>query len=1024
MVEYDMDELEKEKENVQATKYGYKPDVIGKDYEHLRRIKEAELNKVHKEDPLLPYIDYIKWTTKHFTYTHPSIPTVMETAVREFRKDPRYKNDPRYVDLWMTVVRKQPDPGDAFKYLAVNQIGTGLAIYYLEYARYYESGKDYDRADELYRLGISRKADPVDEIVKEYNKFLVRKASGIPLEDKPLTKKKVLQPKTSSKDKLKVFKDSSEPEDVLVPEASAGWEDYSLKAKENEAEPEKWVGNTYKQESAPSANPKLNVYKDEHEEVAPRKKPKIFKPKAVKDDLLAEQTATADMNGSVLVTKMELLKIKNKEYCFEENRAISYGYDINERAPRVEKPKFKPASPTINTKDAMRDIMDIFNAPIQGDTEVDQVIYYNPQDDETISSKVFKRPVEELKLGVFKDEDSDEDSSNPVETLFSEGTPRTVKNVFGQPVQIMTPVTEKSEVTFHHTSASFEAITEEEEPVHPSDPQIRAAILKKAYDPQNKSFDFYPSKESNLKSDGNTVLFNAEKYKIVKILAENDYSKVYAVQKNTTKVLKISTPPSGWEYYILHQIHSKTRNDFIIKPLHFYFYKNESILELSYEPGSTLLDVFNSCRKLKIGRDSPGIDELLVLHYSIKLLDISIFLFKNGFIHGDLRLENYITRNRELVLVDFGAAIDLNHFKPTQMFQIPKSDQLPHEECWECRFGQPFKYEPDLYNLACMIHILLFGKLLETNPQSAKKEKIKVVGKFEKDWNIELWNNLFIYLLNSSDWSELQDFLLAMKQCLIQHERNTELEGEIRFGDNDSLSAIVAGMVHADYLFLLTDVDSLYTDNPRSNPNAARIKVVKDISVLKEQGSSVGTGGMITKLIAAELSISAGCNMIITIGSKPNLIETIIREIQENENNKEFEPSHGTLFLAREKPMDDRQWWILHSLATAGKLIVDEGASIAITRKSKSSLFAAGIKQVIGSFNALQCVKIVKIAKRVSIDGREEEYEQEIGRGLVNYSSLEIQRILGSHSKDIAEILGYRETEYVISRDNMAIISQ
>ncbi|KAJ3322558.1 hypothetical protein HDV06_002935 [Boothiomyces sp. JEL0866] len=272
--------------------------------------------------------------------------------------------------------------------------------------------------------------------------------------------------------------------------------------------------------------------------------------------------------------------------------------------------------------------------------------------------------------------------------------------------------------------------------------------------------------------------------------------------------------------------------------------------------------------------------------------------------------------------------------------------------------------------------------------------------------------------------------LLAFNTIPIINENDSVSSSEIRFGDNDSLSAIVAGMVHADYLFLLTDVDSLYTDNPRNNPNAARIKVVKDITVLKEQvkvsspGSSVGTGGMVTKLIAAELSISAGCNMIITIGSKPNLIGTIIREIQENDNNQEFEPSYGTLFLAREKPMDDRQWWILHSLATAGKLIVDEGASIAISRKSKSSLFAAGIKQVIGNFNALQCVKIVKIAKRVTPDGREEEYEQEIGRGLVNYSSLEIQRILGSHSKDIAEILGYRETEYVISRDNMAIIAQ
>ncbi|KAJ3322559.1 protein kinase [Boothiomyces sp. JEL0866] len=789
MVEYDMDELEKEKENVQATKYGYKPDVVGKDYEHMRRIKEAELKKVNKDDPLLPYVEYIIWTTKHFTFTHPSISSVRETAVRQFRKDPRfdlpdnirYKNDSRYVDLWMDVVRKQPDAGEAFKYLAVNQIGTGLAIYYLEYARYYESGNDYDRADELYRLGISRKAHPVDEIVKEYNKFLARKAQGIPLEEKPQPKKKALQPKTTAKDKLKVYRDSSEPDEVLVPEASAGWKDYSIKPKENKVDPEKWVGTTYKQDTVAPSNPKLNVYKDEHEEVVPRKKPKIFKPKPPKDDLLAEHTSTADMNGNVLVTKMELLRIKNKEFCFEENRAISYGYDINPKSTTVpEKPKFKPASPTINTKDAMRDIMDIFNAPIQGDTEVDQVIYYNPQDDETISSKVYKRNTEELKLGVFKDEDSDDDSdTNPVKSLFSEGTPKTVKNVFGQPVQIMTPVTEKSEITFHHTS-SFEAITEEQEPIHPSDPHIRAAIMKRAYNPQNKSFNFSPTIESPLQRNGSLLIFNGLQYKIIKTLTENEYSKVYVVQSKVTTVMKISTPSSGWEYYILHQIHSKSLPEFIVKPLNFHFFKNESILELNYEPGLTLLDVFNSCRNLKIGKVSPGIDELLVLHYSIRLLDISIYLFSNGFIHGDLRLENYITKNQDLVLVDFGAAIDLNHFKPTQMMQIPKSDQQPHEECWECRNGMPFKYEPDLYNLACMIHILLFGKLLETNPQSAKKEKIKVIGKFEKDWNIELWNNLFMYLLNSNDWSELNEYQMAMKQYLLQHERNTELDGYLQ----------------------------------------------------------------------------------------------------------------------------------------------------------------------------------------------------------------------------------------------------
>ncbi|KAJ3275232.1 hypothetical protein HDV01_000959 [Terramyces sp. JEL0728] len=767
MVEYDMDDLEKEKENVQATKYGFKPKVVSQDYEHLRRIKEAELKKVNKDDPLKPFIDYIEWTTKHFTYTHSSIPKVTETTVREFRKDQRYKNDPRYVDLWMSVARKQPDAGEVYKYLAVNQIGTGLSIYYLEYARYYEGGKDYDRADELYRLGISRKAEPVDEIVKEYNKFLARKTNNIPLDEKPQPKKKVLQPKTSSKDKLKVFRDSSEPDEILVPEASTGWSDYNLKSKENEVEAEKWAGNTYKQDSVAPSNPKLNVFKDEHEEVVPRKKPKIFKPKSLQDDILADHTFTGDMNGSVLVSKLELLRIKNKEFCFEENRAISYGYDIKSKQSNS-KPKFKPASPTINTKDAMRDIMDIFNAPIEGDTEVDQVIYYNPQDDETISSKVYKRSNDELKLGVFKDEDSDEDSSNPVETLFSE-TPRTVKNVFGQPVQIMTPVTEKSEMTFHHTT-SFETISEEQEPVHPSDPHIRAAIMQRSYDPQNKSFMFHPTKESTLQNDGKTVIFNGQKFHIVKTLSDSEYSKVYVLQSSSSLVMKISKPSSGWEYYILHQIHSKKASELVISPLQFHYYKNESILELQYESGLTLLDLFHSCR----------IDELLVLHYSIKLLDISIFLFQTGFIHGDLRLENYITRNQDLVLVDFGAAIDLNQFKPSQMFQIPKSDQLPHEECWECRNGKPFKYEPDLYNLACMIHILLFGKLLQTNPQTATKDKIRVVSKFEKDWNIELWNNLFIYLLNSSEWSELKEYRDAMSEYLDQHERKLELDGYLQ----------------------------------------------------------------------------------------------------------------------------------------------------------------------------------------------------------------------------------------------------
>jgi glutamate 5-kinase len=168
---------------------------------------------------------------------------------------------------------------------------------------------------------------------------------------------------------------------------------------------------------------------------------------------------------------------------------------------------------------------------------------------------------------------------------------------------------------------------------------------------------------------------------------------------------------------------------------------------------------------------------------------------------------------------------------------------------------------------------------------------------------------------------------------------------------------------------------------------------------------------MVTKLIAAELATSAGCNMVITIGSAPKRIFEILKDIQDNEDYKR-DPILGTHFVASHIPMDDRQWWISHSLAVSGTLVIDAGAARAISRKDKGSLFSAGIIKVQGSFNAQECVSII-----TTVDGK----EIQVGKGLVNYSSLEIQRLLGVKSKDIADILGYMESEYIIHRDNLAI---
>ncbi|KAG0280886.1 hypothetical protein BGZ95_008183 [Linnemannia exigua] len=296
------------------------------------------------------------------------------------------------------------------------------------------------------------------------------------------------------------------------------------------------------------------------------------------------------------------------------------------------------------------------------------------------------------------------------------------------------------------------------------------------------------------------------------------------------------------------------------------------------------------------------------------------------------------------------------------------------------------------------------------------------------------------------------DALLEMGVVPIVNENDTISVSEIRFGDNDTLSAITAGMIHADYLFLMTDVDCLYTDNPRTNPDAKPVMTVDDITALKEKvsvasaGSSLGTGGMVTKLIAAELATAAGVTTVISRGSTPqNIFQIISQPIQHigsasPKQNSDIEvttslgaatisslPLH-TRFLAKDNPMVDRKWWILHGLHSAGTIFIDQGAYKAITNASqKSSLFAAGIVSCKGTFVAQQSVRVVyrprDYLKKDEHGQVVEEYdgpeEIELGKGLVNYASHEILRIMGCHSRQIIERLGYADAECVIHRENL-----
>ncbi|KAI9279728.1 glutamate 5-kinase [Umbelopsis sp. AD052] len=258
--------------------------------------------------------------------------------------------------------------------------------------------------------------------------------------------------------------------------------------------------------------------------------------------------------------------------------------------------------------------------------------------------------------------------------------------------------------------------------------------------------------------------------------------------------------------------------------------------------------------------------------------------------------------------------------------------------------------------------------------------------------------------------------LLDMGVVPIVNENDTISVSEIRFGDNDTLSAITAGMVKADYLFLMTDVDCLYSDNPRTNPQAAPVRVCDDIEGLRESitvtapGSSLGTGGMVTKLIAADLATAAGVTTIITRGSKPDNITQII-------SDAENAPLH-TRFVAKKTPLLDRKWWILHGLHTAGTIYVEEPAAKDIIGSKNSSLTAAGVVKVAGHFVSNQSANIV--VERMNSDGELEEVT--VAKGIVNYSSQEIERIMRCDPEDVYKILGYEDSDYVINRDNMAIV--
>jgi glutamate 5-kinase len=235
----------------------------------------------------------------------------------------------------------------------------------------------------------------------------------------------------------------------------------------------------------------------------------------------------------------------------------------------------------------------------------------------------------------------------------------------------------------------------------------------------------------------------------------------------------------------------------------------------------------------------------------------------------------------------------------------------------------------------------------------------------------------------------------------IVNENDSIATSEIKYGDNDRLASRVAKISSADSLILLSDVDGLYTTNPKINKNAELIKEIKNIDKNIEQISTKsvgehGTGGMKTKIDAAKICQLSGCIMAIANGLPLRPIKKII------------EKNNCTWFLPKISKLDARKKWIISSISPKGQLIIDDGAKEALTKGK--SLLAAGIKKVLGKFNKGDHIKII-----------DKDYK-EFARGLSSFSSDEVLKIMGHHSNKIQDLLGYISKSEVVHKDDMVEI--
>lgn len=226
---------------------------------------------------------------------------------------------------------------------------------------------------------------------------------------------------------------------------------------------------------------------------------------------------------------------------------------------------------------------------------------------------------------------------------------------------------------------------------------------------------------------------------------------------------------------------------------------------------------------------------------------------------------------------------------------------------------------------------------------------------------------------------------------------------ELKIGDNDTLSAMVASIIDADLLIILSDVEGVYTSNPQTDPSAVLLSEITDINPEIEElaggpGTMRGTGGMYTKIQAAKIAVNSGVAMVIATGGR----EGVVREILQGDKV-------GTIFISKENRLQIRKRWLAFGVSVSGSVTVDKGCEQALLNGG-SSLLAAGVTDANGDFEQGNTISVVS------------ESGRELARGITNYSAEDVKKVMGAHTQDITQILGSKPYDEIIHRDNLVLL--